>query len=113
MTSQTEFERKVARAAALKAQAKANIEEANQLLDSLDLHEIRAYPAGRYILELQRNATFSAPEAKKNLTPEEYASILKPTPNAALAKALLDDRYVLCQKEGEPKRIIKEVEDEE
>lgn len=56
-----------------------------------------------YILEdgtiatAQPNIRFNAAAAKKNLSPEQFKSICKATPNAALAKALLDDDYHLCQ----------------
>jgi|SRR5690625_242947 len=56
-----------------------------------------------YILEdgtiatAQPNIRFNAATAKKNLSPEQFKAICKLTPNAALAKALLDDDYYLCQ----------------
>lgn len=103
----------VARAAALRAQAKACEAEANELLDSLGDLEIRQYPFGRYILKVERNRRFDAATAKKNLTDEEYAKILKPSPNSALARAVLDDRYELTQREYDPKRTIVEVTDED
>lgn len=103
----------VARAAALRAQAKACEAEANELLDSLGDLEIRQYPMGRYILKVEHNRRFDAATAKKNLTDEEYSDILKPTPNSALAKVMLGDRYELTQREYDPKRTIIEVVDEE
>lgn len=108
-----DFAKVVARAAALRAQAKACAAEADELLDSLGDLEIRQYPAGRYILKIEDNHRFDAATAKKNLTPEQYASILKPTPNAALAKALLEEDYALAQKSFGVKRTIVEVDDEE
>lgn len=108
-----DFAKIVARAAALRAQAKACEAEANELLDSLGDLEIRQYPFGRYILKVEPNRRFDAATAKKNLTEAEYAKILKPTPNSALAKTLLEDRYELTQREYDPKRTIVEVVDEE
>lgn len=101
----------VKRAALLRAQAKALETEANDLLDSLGDLPIRDYPAGDYILKVQTNKRFDPATAKKNLTDAQYQSILKATPNAALAKAVLDDQYALTQKEYDPKRTIVAVTD--
>lgn len=49
------------------------------------------------VATVQPNIRFNAATAKKNLSPEQFESICKSTPNAALAKALLDDDYHLCQ----------------
>lgn len=108
-----DFVRTVARAKALQEQAKANLAEAKDLLDSLGPLEVRQYVAGDYILKVEPNRRFDPATAKKNLTDKQYKSILKATPDSALAKALLDDAYSLCQKDYEPKRTIVRVEDEE
>lgn len=49
------------------------------------------------IATIQPNIRFSAVAAKKNLPAEQFDAICKKKPDAALAKALLDDDYYLCQ----------------
>ena len=101
----------VAQAAAWREEAKALEAKANELLDTLGDLPLRDYPAGDFILRVQPNRRFDPATAKKNLTQDQYASILKPTPNAALAKALLDEDYALCQRDYDPKRVIVRVSD--
>lgn len=110
----TQFQRTVKRIADLKAQIKSNEAEVEALYGTLGDLEIKSYPAGDYILKIERNVRFDPVTAKKNLTPEQYASILKATPNSALAKALLDEAdYAKAQKEFAPKRTIVAVDDED
>lgn len=49
------------------------------------------------VATIQPNVRFNATTAKKNLTPEQFEAICKKKPDAALAKALLEDDYHLCQ----------------
>lgn len=107
-----DFNETIARVAQLRAQAKASTDEANELLAGLDL-EVRDYAAGNYIAKVTRTVRFDAATAKKNLTKKEFAAILKPVPDSALAKALLDDRFALCQKEyGLTTKIVPVGEDD-
>lgn len=102
----------VARAGRIKEQIKALEDEYTELLDSLGNLPIDSYVYGEWILKVQPNRRFDAVTAKKNLTPEQYESILKPTPNSALAKALLDeDTYALAQRDYDPKRTLVRVTD--
>jgi hypothetical protein len=82
----------------LRASIKAQQEEVNDLLASLGALEVGRSVHGDWILDVSPTKRFDAATAKKNLTPEQYESILKPTPNSALAKALLDEDYDKTQK---------------
>ena len=108
------FAEKVKRAYWLREQAKALATEANEILDSLGELSTGKYPAGEFIFKVTPTVRFNAAEAQQNLTPEEFTSILKPAPNAALAKALLgEERYKATQKVyGQTRKIIP-VTDEE
>lgn len=82
----------------LRAQ-KASIEaEVARLVESLGDLPLGKAVAGDLIMDVQETRRFDAATAKKNLTPEQFESILKPTPNSALAKALLGDDYSRAQK---------------
>jgi hypothetical protein len=82
----------------LRQQAKALEEEADRLLDSLNLG-LGQYISGEFIIKISPTVRFDAGTAERNLSPEEFRSILKETPNAALAKAVLgNERYRATQK---------------
>lgn len=102
------FEQKVKRARWLRAQAETFKEEADALLDSLGNLEYGTYPAGRYALQVTPTIRFDAATASRNLTPEEFESILRLKPDAAVAKALLgEERYKATQKtHGVTRKII-------
>ena len=108
------FETTVARIARLKEQISLLETEVEDLYESLGDLEVRDYPAGEYILRVTPNRRFDAATAKKALTEDEYAGILKLTPNSALAKATLDDDlYRACQRDYGLRRTIVRVEDED
>lgn len=107
-------EQVVARAYGLRKQADAMRAEADDLLDSLNLTEIRDYPMGQYILKVQENKRFDAGVARKALGSAQWESILVPTPNSKVAREVLSpDEYDACQKRYDPKRSIVPVGDEE
>lgn len=108
-----QFQRAVKRIADLKANIKSEEAEIERLYESMGELEVKSYPAGDYILKVEPSVRFDAATARQNLTPEQYASILKPTPNSALAKAVLDDLYHLTQKDYGVKRTVVPVEDED
>lgn len=82
----------------LRASIKAQQEEVVDLLASLgDLEDGRTVH-GDWILDVSPTKRFDANTAKKHLTEKQYKSILLPTPNSALAKALLGDDYEKTQK---------------
>lgn len=89
----------IARAFALRAQAKANEAEAKELLASLGDVDVDTYAVGDYQVKVTPTKRFDAATAKRNLTPAEFAKILKKVPDSALAKAVLDERYEACQKD--------------
>lgn len=109
-----EFDRKVKRAYFLRLQAKSLSEEADQILASLGDMPSGKYPAGEFIYQVTPTVRFDAATAKRNLKPEEFRLILKETPNAAQAKALLDEtRYKATQKVyGVTRKIIPVVDEE-
>lgn len=105
-----EFTIKVNRARLLKEQAKSLEEEAQEILESLgDLPYGTYGTTNGYALQITPTLRFDAAEAHRNLEPEEFQSILKAKPDAALAKALLgEDRYKATQKlHGVTRKIIK------
>jgi len=109
-----ELEARVYRAYWLKRQITDLEQQYDDLLDSLGQLEVGNYPAGDFILKVTPNVRFDAATAKKRLTPEEFAAILVPTPNSALAKKVLgDERYPAAQKTYGVKRQIVPVTDEE
>jgi hypothetical protein len=97
----------------LRQQAKSLIEESDRLLDELNLG-VGKYVSGDFIITVAPTVRFNAATAEKNLSPEEFKSILKPTPNSALAKALLGEaRYKATQKTFDSfTRSVERVEDE-
>ena len=108
------FEGQIRKAYWLREQAKDCAERANEILDSLGEFSTGKYPAGEFIFKVTPTVRFNAAEAQQNLTPEEFTSILKPAPNAALAKALLgEERYKATQKVYGQTREIIPVTDEE
>lgn len=111
-----EFADKVSRAFWLRRQAEALIAEADDLLDSLGNGHLEPanYPAGNYILKVYPTLRFDAATAKRNLTPEEFDSILVRKPDSAVAKRLLgEERYKATQRNHGMTRKIVPVEDEE
>jgi len=79
-----------ARLVALKASA-ASIEAEIRAIASKyeDVPEDK-YAAGNYILSVSRQHRFDAVTAERVLTKAKFNSILKPKPDAALAKAILN-----------------------
>lgn len=105
-------EQVVARAYGLRKQADAMKAEADDLLDSLGLTDVRDYPMGQYILKVQENKRFDAGVARKALDSAQWDSILVPTPNSKVAREVLaPEEYDACQKRYDPKRTIVEVTD--
>lgn len=108
-----EFDKKIKRAYFLRLQAKSLSEEADEILASLG-DTIGKYPAGEFIYQVTPTVRFDAATAKKNLKPEDFQKILKESPNAALAKAVLDETtYKATQKVHGVTRKIIPVTDEE
>lgn len=74
-------------------------------------------PRDKYILPngliatVAPNIRFDAATAKKNLTEEEFNSICKRKPDAALAKALLEDDYHKTQRDSGNKITFKNPND--
>lgn len=83
----------------LRASIRAQEEEVKDLIASLGDLEVGKSVHGDWILDVQPNKRFDAATAKKNLTPAQLKKVSLPTPNSALAKALLGEDYSLCQKE--------------
>ena len=108
-----DFKNKVKRAYLLGKQIKLLEQERSDLLDSLGTLEPSNYPAGEFILKVTPTVRFSEAEARRNLTQEQFDSILKRKPDSALAKAMLGDEYAKCQKVYGTTRTIVPVEDEE
>lgn len=88
----------IARIHALRAEKKAIDEELEDLIGGLPALPVDNYVVGDFLVRVRDTVRFDAATAKRNLTPEQFESILKPTPNSALAKALLDSDYTLTQK---------------
>lgn len=107
-----EFTLKVNRARLLREQAKSLEIEAQEILESLgDLPYGTYGTTNGYALQLTPTLRFDAAEAHKNLTPDEFESILRQKPDAAVAKALLGERFKVTQKlHGVTRKIIR-VED--
>ena len=96
----------VARIFQLRAQAKALEAEAKELAESLGEAPVDSYVVGDYLVKVTRTKRFDAATAKRELTKKEFEAIQKRVPDSALAKALLDDRYELCQKDyGQSVRV--------
>ena len=112
MTS-PDFAAKVTKAYWLGKQIKALETERTDLLDSLGVTESANYPAGDFILKVTPTIRFDAATAKRNLTPEEFDSIIVPKPDSAKAKVVLGDDYGKTQKVYGLTRAIVRVEDEE
>jgi hypothetical protein len=108
------FADKIKRAYWLRQQAASLTAEADEILDGLGELPTGKYPAGEFIFQVTPTVRFDASTAQRHLSPDEFESILKRTPNAALAKALLgEDRYKATQKVyGQTRKIIP-VTDEE
>jgi hypothetical protein len=102
------FEEKIKRARWLRAQAVSLANEADELLDSLGDLAYGTYPAGRYALQVTPTLRFDAATASRNLTKDEFKSILQEKPDATLAKAVLgEERYKATQKtHGVTRKII-------
>lgn len=97
----------------LKASIKAQEQEIEDLLASLGSLERGRSVHGDWILDVSPSKRFDAATAKKNLSEKDYKRILLPTPNSALAKALLGDDYEKCQKPGKDKVSVYRPNDEE
>jgi hypothetical protein len=110
MTVDIPWEKRIDRAARLKEQIRALEAEVKELLDFTVDEEVDI-PAGDYIVQVRANRRFDAAEAKKNLSPQEYAAILVPTPNSTAAKKVLGDNYYRTQKDYGWKKTIVPVED--
>ena len=74
-----------ARIYALRAQIKALEAEVKELVGDLPARPVGDYVEGDYLIKVSRTVRFDAATAKRNLTEEQFASILKPTPNSDLA----------------------------
>lgn len=108
-----DFAAKVKQAYLLGKQIKALEAQRNDLLDSLGALEPSNYPAGDFILKVTPTVRFNEAEARRNLTQEQFDSILKRKPDSTLAKQMLGDEYAKCQKVYGTTRTIVPVEDEE
>ncbi len=97
---------------------KAGIEAMQAELESItsqyeDVPEDK-YPAGDYIISVSRQHRFNAALAAQKLTKAKFATILKLTPNAALAKAVLSPTdYAKVLKPTSAIVTVKPVTDEE
>ena len=96
----------------LKAQIKDLTEEVDLILNAIGPN-VGTYDGGDYTLQVTPNVRFNAAEAKKNLTPEQYASILKSAPDSKLAKAVLDpEDYIKAQATvGVVRKIVETLDD--
>jgi hypothetical protein len=81
----------------LRQEAKRLTEVADRLLEELDLSE-GSYISGDFIIKVRPTVRFDAATAERNLSPEDFKSILKEKPDSALAKALLGEKYSKTQK---------------
>lgn len=104
----------LARIHAKKQQIKDLEREIADLYESMGELDPDTYVAGDYILKVAVNRRFDPSQAKKALSPAEYKKILKSAPNAALARAVLDeDTFALTQKVIGVRREVVRVEDED
>lgn len=99
--------------ALLRQEAKFLNDKADELLNELGLNKPGVYISGDYLIKVRPTVRFDAPTAERNLSPEEFKSILKEKPDSALAKAVLgDDKYKMTQKTYGVTRTVERVEDE-
>ena len=97
-----------------KQQIKQIEQEVADLYESMGELDPDNYVAGDFILKVAVNRRFDPTQAKKALSPAEYKKILKAAPNAALARAVLDeDTFALTQKVVGVRREVVRVEDED
>lgn len=97
-----------------KKQIKQIEQEVEDLYESMGELDPDNYVAGDYIFKLSANRKFDPTTAKKVLTPAEYKKVLKSVPNAALARAVLDeDTFAMTQKVVGVRREVVRVEDED
>lgn len=83
-----------------------------ELIDQLGPLEYDTYAGKDYRLVVEVNRRFDAGTAKTSLTKKQYESILKLTPDNALAKATLTpEQYAKCQRVFAPKKTFKRYED--
>jgi len=108
-----DFAKTVAQIARLRDEQKAIDERIEELYGTLGDLEVRNYPAGDFILQVTRTVRFDEATAKRNLTAEQFKSILKLKPDSTLAKAVLDDDYSLTQRSYGLTRKIVRVDDAE
>ena len=83
--------------------------EYEDLRSTLPTLAVDKYVTGDYVVVVGENKRFDPATAKANLTADQYLAILKPTPDSALAKAVLDEDYALTQKSYDPKITIKHI----
>lgn len=88
----------IARINALRTQAASDLAEAKELIASLGDLVADDYAVGDFRVKVTPTKRFDAATAKRNLTDTEFNKILKKVPDSALAKAVLDEKYELCQK---------------
>lgn len=108
-----DFATTVLQAHRVKNEIKALEEKYDQLLNSLGDLEERNYPAGDFILQVTPTLRFEAATARRNLTPDEFNSILELTPSSTKAKKMLGERYSATQRRYGITRKIVRVEDVE
>ena len=102
----------VRRAFEARAEAKRLTALANELLDELGLDDYDTYGFGEYVVTVSPTRRFDPGLAAQVLSSEDLNSILKTTPDAALAKKNLPPRlYTMCQTESStPTRRIARAE---
>lgn len=108
----SDFNKRIDRAYWLKQQIKALESEVADLLNFVVDEEVDV-PAGDYIVQVRHNRRFDAATAKRNLTAEQYASILVAKPDSTVAKRVLSTGdYVAAQADyGWKKTIVPVKED--
>lgn len=70
------------------------------------------YPAGNYIIGVQRNARFDPAQARRVLSDSDFEMILALKPDGAIAKKVLAPAvYEMTQREFAPKIVVTPVQD--
>lgn len=107
------FESDARRVYWLRKEAKAMLDEADEILEKYTLDN-RNYPAGDFIVQVTPTVRFDAATAARNLPADKYQSILILKPDSTIAKARLsEDEYKMAQKKyGQTIKIVP-VTDEE
>lgn len=89
------------------------LEQAKRLLiEELGDLDYDQYAGQNFLLKVEPNRRFDKVTARKNLTPEQYESILVLTPDSTTAKKVLGSDYVLTQREYDPKFVVTRMENE-